>query len=401
MAKGFRENICAEEIIKIIGDLVSIPSHPGVHEQETQAARYIHQFFKEKGIESDLSHVIDGRHNVIARIPGKGQGYSLLLTGHLDTVPPYDMPDPFELKRENGKVVGRGVVDMKGPLACMIYAMALIKECSLALSGDLIFAGVVGEETDCQGTMDLLYNGLSPDGAVVGEPTNLHIGVGHRGLEWLEFYFPGKAVHGGAQEKGINAISHAVTFINRLNRDLIPQIEKRTHPVIGCSSMNLGVIKGGTQPSTVAHECFLQIDRRWVPGEKYPDVVNEYQRILTCLHQEDENFTGYLRSMSALPGLKYPFVCEPLEIDPHHPLVHIAQQALRSATGKKSELVPFPAWTDGGLLSTYGQIPTIILGPGDFTSAHTAKEYLEVAQVVPGALAYSLLAASFCSRKKL
>jgi len=387
-----------EEIVSLISELVRIPSYKGVEGQETEVARCIHHFFQNQGIESELVHVKDGRYNVIARLRGNGRGPSLMLTGHMDTVPPYDMEEPFQPKIENGRLIGRGSTDMKGALGCMIMAMVAIKRASVTLKGDIIFAGVVGEESDCQGTMALLENGFSADAAVVGESTNLDVVVGHRGLEWLEFTFYGKAVHGGKQSEGINAIDHAMMFGTKLKQKLVPELARRTHPIIGESSMNFGVIKGGTQPSTVAHKCILQIDRRWVPSEKYKDVIKEYQDILDLMHQRDPEFNGIMRSLTTDIEVKYPFVCEAMEIDTKHPLVMAAEKIVCVVIKKKPELTTFSAWTDAGLLCSRGGIPTIVLGPGDIESAHTANESLDISQILSCTLIYAGLCMIYCGQ---
>jgi acetylornithine deacetylase/succinyl-diaminopimelate desuccinylase len=124
------------EIISLIADLVKIPSYPGIPGQETGVAERIHRFFRGEGIDSEVIPVVDGRCNVIARLPGTGGGSSLLLTGHTDTVPPYDMEDACTMKIERGTLIGRGVVDMKGALACMMLSMAAIKRSGIKLRGD-------------------------------------------------------------------------------------------------------------------------------------------------------------------------------------------------------------------------------------------------------------------------
>ncbi|MBA1336979.1 MAG: N-succinyl-L,L-diaminopimelate desuccinylase [Firmicutes bacterium] len=396
LIKSFKERISEQEIVELIKDLVRIQSYPGIKCQETGVAEYIHRFFEKEGIESEVIPVVDGRCNVVARIKGTGGGKTLLLTGHTDTVPPYDMPgDPFEVKIQDRRMTGRGVVDMKGAIACMMAAMAAIKRAGIELKGDLVFAGVIDEENKSEGTIALIKSGIKADAAIVGEPSQLDICVGHRGLEWFEFYFRGKTVHGGKQKEGINAINKAVKFMLRVEQELLPKIEGRKHPVIGESSMNYGLIRGGTQPSTVAGDCVLQIDRRWVPGEKYEDVVDEYQRIIDALKAEDRDFDAVMKVMD-VSLMEDGIIHEPMEIDLNHPIVEVVSKAVLQATGREPGKVPFTAWSDGGLLSTYAKIPTIILGPGDLESAHSAEEYLDIDEVVPAAYAYGAAAIWFC-----
>lgn len=388
--------ISEAEVVDIIKELVKRPSYPGVENQETSVALWIHDYFVKAGIPSEIIPVVDGRCNVIARLKGKGNGKSLMLTGHLDTVPPYDMPgDPFEVTEKDGMLKGRGVVDMKGPLACMMASIVALKKANISLQGDVIFAGVIDEENKSEGTIHLIESGMSADAAIVGEPTELNICIAHRGLEWFQFEFQGKTVHGGKQKEGINAISQAVKFIQRVDEKLIPKIESKTHPIIGTSSMNYGLIQGGTQPSTVAGECCLQIDRRWVPGEVYDQVVQEYQDILDELYDEDKNFRCTLKALD-VSIMKKGYVHEAMEIEKNHSIIDIVTKATEAITQNTPKHTYFQAWSDGGLLSGYAKIPTIVFAPGDLESAHSANEFLEISQIRPAVLIYALTAIEFC-----
>lgn len=389
--------VSENEIIKLISELVKIPSYNGIVYQETNVARYIHNVFLKEGIESEIIPVSDGRCNIIGKIKGEGNGKTLLLTGHMDTVPPYDMPgNPFEIRREDDKLFGRGIVDMKGPLACMIYSLIAIKRANVKLQGDLIFAGVIDEEEKSLGTIDLIERGIKADAAIIGEPTNLDICVAHRGLEWFEFRFQGKTVHGGKQKEGINAIVKASNFIQRLEEKLLQEIEKEIHPLIGTSSMNYGTINGGTQPSTVAGECVIKIDRRWVPGIKYTDIVKQYQDIIDELSNDDEKFKCNINVMDS-SKMKEGYVHEAMETDINHPIIDIVRARTKDILDKKPDITYFTAWTDGGLLCSYANIPTIIFAPGDIETAHSAIEQIDINQILPATIIYASIAIEFCN----
>lgn len=384
-----------EEMVGLVSDLIAIPSYPGIENQETNVAEFIHDQFIKEGIPSELIHVQDGRKNVTATLKGKGAGKTLLLTGHTDTVPPYDMKDALIAKRQEDKLIGRGSVDMKGPLACMIMAMVALKRADIKLGGDFKFAGVIDEEEKSLGTIDLLEKGFKADGAVVGEPTNSEICLAHRGLEWLEFEFIGKAVHGGKQKEGINAIVKASNFIQLMEERIIPQLDRRIHPVTGTSTMNYGTITGGTQPSTVPGSCTLTIDRRWIPGEQYEKILHEYEEALAELKAKDPEFKCNMKVMD-VSVMKKGYIHEAMEIEGNHPLVTALVQASKIAAGRTPEKTFFPAWSDGGLLDSYGDIPTIVFGPGDLEVAHSKDEFINIKQLVPSAIIYALTACHFC-----
>lgn len=383
------------EIIKILGDLISIPSYKGIKNQETKVAEYIHELFQNEAIESEIIKLQDGRSNLIARIKGNGTGKTLLLTGHMDTVPPYDMPDALTLTREGDKLIGRGTNDMKGPLACMIMAMIGIKRMNIELGGDLVFAGVADEEEKSIGTIDLIERGIEADGAIVGEPSNLDICIAHRGLEWIDFEFVGKTVHGGKQAEGINAVLKASNFIQALEKKLIPKLSERSHPTTGHSTMNYGTINGGTQPSTVAGSCVLSIDRRWIPGEKYDDVLNEYAELIQEMSNDDPEFKCNIKVMDE-SKMKEGYVHEAMEIDQKHLLVALLNNSCEKVIKTTPKKTYFPAWSDGGLLCRYSGIPTLIFAPGDLETAHSKDEFIDVNQLMPAVKIYLQTACEFC-----
>ncbi len=398
ISKKIRDHFSERETIDLITKLVGFPSHEGIENQETETAKYIYDFFAREGIEAELIPVEDGRCNVIATLKGTGGGKTLLLTGHTDTVPPYDMPgNPYEARIEDGCMYGRGTVDMKGGLACMMIAMAAIKRAGINLSGDVVFGALIDEEAKSLGTRAWLRScDKMPDAAIVGEPTDMDVCVGHRGLEWFEFSFIGKTVHGARQKEGINAIRKATMFINKLENELIPRIEQKTpHPIIGSPSMNYGLIRGGTQPSTVAGDCILQLDRRWIPGETFDETVREYQRVLDELSAEDPQFKAEMKVME-ISYMDDRYVHESMDTDPQDPVVKAAEKAIENVTGSKAVMRAFMAWTDGGLINYYGKVPTIVLGPGEVESAHSATENIRISTLVPAVLIYAYIACEFC-----
>jgi acetylornithine deacetylase/succinyl-diaminopimelate desuccinylase-like protein len=385
----------AQEITRLLAELVAFPTYRGVIAQETAAAQSIHRFFLGEGIESGVIPVGDGRCNVTARLRGRGGGKSLLLTTHLDTVPPYDMDAPCRPVIKGDFLYGRGAVDAKGALSCMIAAMAALKRAQVALSGDLLFAGVIDEENCSTGAQALINSGFTADAAVVGEPTALDLCLGHRGLAWLEIRFHGRTVHGGSQDKVLNTILMAQRFIQRVEETLVPQLAGRVHPLVGPASLNYGLIRGGTQPSTVPGECFLQLDRRWIPGEDYREIIRELEQVLESLQTEDPRFRGTLEVMPE-GSMAGGWVHRPAEMDPAHPLVEIAADAVALAAGFIPQRRAFTAWSDAGILNGYGGIPTLILAPGDLSCAHSSAEHISLSSLLPAALTYALTAAAFC-----
>jgi acetylornithine deacetylase/succinyl-diaminopimelate desuccinylase family protein len=388
-----------QEVVDVASALIRVESHRDAPGRELPCARQVAEIFSRWGMEPVLVPVVEDRPNVYCTLKGRGGGPSLMFNGHIDTVPAYNMDiPPFQPAVRDGLLYGRGSVDMKSQLACMMVAMRLLKDQGVPLNGDVIFSGVINEEDRSEGTEYLVRHGPRADRCVVGEPTGLAIMAGHRGLEWLEFEFTGKTAHGGTPHKGINAISMAARFIRRVEDKLMPELAKRVHPVIGPAVMNFGVIRGGTQPSSVAGQCTLQVDRRWVPMEKLERVLGEYLDIIRELEQENPTFKCSMTRMESNMATMDHY---PMEIDLHDPLVTELKDILTGLRGCAPEIAAFGGWTDASLISNFAHIPTLVFGPGDLSVAHSPVEYIPVDELRTGTLAYALLAGALCNRSAL
>lgn len=387
--------VSLEELTELTEALIRIPSYDGVPQQERAVAEHLLGVLQQEGVESRVEEVCDGRYNIYGVLRGTGGGKTLMLNGHIDTVPPYDMENALTPTRVGNRLYGRGASDMKGPVASMVMSLVALKRLGVRLSGDLVFCGVIDEELRSLGTIHLIEHGPKADAAIVGEPTDCQVCTAHRGLEWFELLFSGRTVHGGDQAGGINAISKAARFIRRVEDELEPKLRQRTHPTLLHPTVNIGVIHGGTQLSTVAGECTLQLDRRFLPGEAYEDVERELQAILDSLAEEDDTFHCHMQ-VTDNSRMKPGYVHMPLEIAEDHPLVALVQASRFAGTGREKPLGTFPAWTDAGLLSNYAHIPTVVCGPGYISCCHSKEEYIETRQLMEGMLTYALAAIQFC-----
>ncbi|MFA5635954.1 MAG: M20 family metallopeptidase [Anaerovoracaceae bacterium] len=387
-----------EELEKIASDLVKIPSYSFLENSEKAVAEYIFKLLRAEGIEAELTEVLDGRPNVHAVIRGCGGGSSLMLSGHLDTVPPYGMENPFGGEIKEGILYGRGACDMKGAVASMLCAILALKREGVRLKGDLIFTGVIDEEEKGKGIQELIKHGPYADAAIIGEGTDLRIAVGNKGLEWIEIIIYGKTVHGGAAKEGINAISKAAKLITRLESDYIPRFACRKHAVLGEPALNFGVIAGGDQPSTVAGFCSIKVDRRWVPGETKEQVYQEIRQVIKELHREDSDFKAEIHDVFEGDGLMEhrPFLTE--ESDPVVVASKEAMDVLEKEKGIpfNQETTTLACWTDAGYLSNFTDTSCIILGPGNISYAHTAEDRIPIVDLVKASVLYKEIAEKYC-----
>ncbi len=383
-----------KHLVELISDLIRIPSYQGIENQEYRVAEYIQNYFIDSQIDCELIPVDGERSNVYAKILGDKPEPVLLFNGHIDTVPPYEMGNACHPLIEGRQIKGRGSCDMKGAVACMMYALRIIMESGIKLPGTLIFTAVIDEELTSKGTRAFLKSGIKADAAVIGEPMAYSIGLGHKGLQWFQFDIHGKSVHGGEQEKGINAIGNASILINAIEERLVPRLRKRIHPLIGTSTLNYGLIRGGSQPSTVAGECMIQLDRRWIPGEAYADVCREFEELICDLEKSNP---GFKCDFSVVENslMEDGIIHEVCITDESEPIVKAAEKAMVESIGQQPEKKAFPAWSDGGLLNYYGKIPVIIMGPGELSCAHTDREYIDIDQAVEFVKIYIKTAMNF------
>ena len=315
--------------IRLTMDMVAIPSYSYMDRQEEAISQYILDFFLAHGVTAYRREIVPGRYNTFAILEGteRETSPSLLLTGHMDTVPAYDFEKAFEPWEDEEYVYGRGTVDMKGQLAAAMCAMVTLKESGTRLKGDLIFCGVADEEEAGIGTRSLIETGPEATYSVICEPTGLEIDLGQKGLEWIEVSFKGHKVHGGAQKEGVNAIMMAGRFLHKLETEYLPKLAQRTHPVLGQATLNIGTITGGDQPSTVADHCSIRLDRRCLPSETIAQVYEELQELIDQLHREDPRFEAEIRDV--FDGTTLPHI--PFCTDPDSEVVKAAEKALRAS----------------------------------------------------------------------
>ena len=393
MDKNSRGAIDAE-IIELLIHLVKARSYPGIPEQEKAVVGELAAYLKSHGISTELTEVCDGRPNLLASFEGARAGRHLLLCGHTDTVPPNERSsiDLFDPVEKDGRLYGRGTADMKGALAAMAGALVSLKLSGKLTAGKVTLGAVIDEESQTLGSEHLVKSGFQADAAIIGEPTDNQIDIGHKGLEWLVVEFEGKAAHGGTPQSGINAISAAAQFIRLVEDELVPEFQKRRDLILGYPAVNVGTIKGGDQPSTVAAHCEVRLDRRWVNTESIEQVFQDFEALL---HRVRTDRPGLKTRVYRMPESMATMLHGPLTIDPQHPIVLAAQKALQGLNRPMGPLGVFPAWTDAALISREAKIPSIVWGPGELDFAHSPEENIKVEDVLLAMRLYTAAALYF------
>ena len=264
-----------KELIEFTQNLIRIKSFSG---QEEQIVRFIEQKMKVLGYDEVT---INSMGNLLGRIGGGGK--TILFDAHMDTVEVNDaalwQAPPFSGDIINGRLYGRGSVDMKSAVAAAIYAGAIANDKGL-VSGKTVYisCSVFEEDCDGEGLKHLLKElNLKPDYVVICEPSSNTISLGHKGKAQISIKTRGVSAHGSAPEKGVNAIYEMAEIIQRIEKANSEMMEKE-------SPRGSLVVSRITSTSAwlnaVPSECEIYLDRRMVPGETEEAIRKEMEQFI-------------------------------------------------------------------------------------------------------------------------
>lgn len=369
-----------ENTITILERLVSFDSISG--KPTHGIVGYIQDYLSSQGVESTLSYDDAGeRANVFATIGPQIDG-GVVLNGHTDVVPVEGQNwsnDPFTLTRNGSKLHGRGSVDMKGFLACVLGSVPAFQAANLSRPVHIAFS--YDEETGGYGMPVLLEHmagkAFRPAVVIVGEPTEMNIITGHKGGYEMRTEITGFEVHSCDPFKGVSAISAATKVISK-----IEEIGARfaANPYPGSpydppfTTLNVGIIEGGAARNATAGWCNFDWEFRPMPGENGDEVVDELNayaaaELLPAMKAVSPNANINIITESPVPPLDDSNAAE-------------AAAFVTEVTGLNSQgVVSFG--TDAGYFSDAG-FSTVVFGPGSISRAHQPDEYVETGELAQG-----------------
>ncbi len=382
--------VSPDEVLRFAQALIRTPSeNPGGTEDEVAAVAS--SILEDLGADPRIVRGDAGRPSVVARI-GDGRRPRLAWNGHLDVVPAGDPATwrhpPFAAEIDQGQLVGRGAVDMKGAIASALGAVAAIRRSGTELAGTLDLHLVADEEmAGLHGTKVLLERGLlDQDAAIVGEPTELRLALAERGGAWIRATARGRAAHGSRPHLGVNAITSMSRFLLRI-QEVLPDIE---HALVGRPTVNAAIIEGGSAPNVVPDRCTVEIDRRIIPGETSPEaVLAPFERVADEIRSEhpevDLSFEVHLWTDAA-------------EADPRSPIAVACRAAIGAETGEEPPDEGMTGITDARFYLNDAGIPAVLLGPGSLGVAHTANESVATRDLTAAARIYARVFGAFLRR---
>jgi acetylornithine deacetylase len=401
----------AEEpaMVELLGRLVAAPTLLGA---ESGGQAVMRRAFEEMGLEpvevpldravlerhpaaAPFSWDAGGKANVVATWPAGGTGgRSLILNGHIDVVSPEPRSlwsgDPFAPRIEGDWMYGRGAGDMKAGLAAMVGAVRGLRRLGVTPRAPVQLQSVVEEECTGNGALACVIAGHRADAAVITEPTKGAIWHGQVGVLWFRVRVIGAPAHAGEPGSGADAIAASYAAIEalraleaELNAVKPPLFAAYPHPI----NLNVGMIRGGDWPSTVAGECVTHCRLALYPGESVSGLKSRVEETVAEVG-------------TAFPGHRFEvlydgFQAEGYELEPDAPLVTALAAACSRATGAEPPLFASTATTDARTFQLYGDTPAVCFGPLA-ENEHGVDERVFLPSVMDTAKAIALFTADWC-----
>ena len=350
-----------DRLKNLLRELVNIYSPSG---KEEEILEYTEQYLRKQGLTVIRQEVDENRYNLLV-LP-EDENVELCFVGHLDTVTAYDLDD-FSFSEEEGKIYGLGTADMKAGCAAMIETFTALRANNERLP-PVGLALVVGEEEDNSGAKTLAREYSFP-WALVGEPTNLGVCLGHYGYLEVLLRTHGKRAHSSMPELGQNAIESMLKLLLRITE----YATTSTHGLV----YNIRELSGFPSGFVVPDTCEAYVDLHLPPHSKIDTLKTELEHLVEKAGKEIPGLDAVLRFEEAHPGYR---------ISNERLLVQKLQKIFQGMS-VPWEPQDFRSHSDANILWSDGVDP-IILGPGRLEEAHTPEESVNFAQVLKAAEIY-------------
>ncbi|MCO5220170.1 MAG: ArgE/DapE family deacylase [Thermomicrobiales bacterium] len=341
-----------------------------------------------------------GRPNVVGRWGGSGGGTSLILNGHIDTVEPgvrdQWVVDPFSAEILDGRVFGRGSLDMKSGVVSNIIAVAALREIGWQPKGDLIVESVISEEDGGAGALASILRGYTADACIITEPTAFSIVVAQGGSLVFRIHVPGKSAHGAARNEGISAFELFIPIFQALLDFEAERNRTIDHPLYAEIEnkipINVGVIRSGAWPSSVPDWLIAEGRAGLVPGETLEQFKAEFIEVVMNAASRDPWLAEHPPRVEWFSGQ-----FAPSEISAGHELVDAVSAAHRAVTGDTPSIKGVTYGADMRHFINIAGIPCVMYGADDVSGAHAPNESVAIADMLTCAKAVAIAARDWCS----
>jgi len=405
-----------DELIELCQELIRIPSWDRETRGEADVSRRVGKTLEKRNIPTEYLCSHPNIENLVATWQAKKDGRRILFNGHVDVVPPGEdwTVDPLAAEIRDGDIFGRGAMDMKGGVAAMTIAVCALRDLEVPLNGTIIVNTVGDEERQGKlGTTWCIENAwekIKADAAIIPEPSGLGplgyaVNIGEKGPVWLRITTKGEKAHGSIPAAGRNAIGLMMNLLNAIQDakppSVAPPISREAIKAqfvkalgidtkllegllrgegntiaagleaLTTTTMNIGVIKGGSVANVVPDRCESQIDFRILPGQKPQEMAD------------------FVNDQAAKLGIENLVEVEFIEAFEGNSIPNYEQNEIASTVYKASKeiygptiyfLVPYA--TDARLLRRAGLTSSVVYGPGNTTQAHVADEKISIDDLV-------------------
>ena len=401
------------DIVEALQTLVRVPSVTG---DEGSAQVTMAQLMREHGLdvevwEPDASGLAPhaetitigtgfaGRPNVAGRLRGTGAGRSLILNGHIDTVEAGDAAawtrPAHEAAVIDGRLYGRGACDMKGGLIANLFAVAALRRAGFAPAGDVIVESTISEENGGAGALDAILRGYIADAALISEPTDLAIVPAQGGSLMFRLHVPGLSAHAAVRDEGVSAIEKftfihqgLLAFESRRNREIShPLYEGRRNKV----PINVGVIHGGSWPSSVPEWVTAEGRAGLVPGEDLAIFKAQLAAEVATLADADPWLRDHQPQLEWLEGQ---FAAADVPGDSL--LVTTLATSWQDITGEPARIEAVPYGADMRHFILTGGMPCVMFGAGDVRLAHAPDEAIPLDDLMVAITTTAAFIAEWC-----
>jgi len=409
---------CRPEIVAFLQRLVQFDSVTG-HEGHIQD--FVARTLREINLEVDQFDVdadalkayagylapdlpTQGRPNVVGTWKGGGHGRSLLLNGHVDTVPlePLDQwtDGPLSGIVRDGKIWGRGSSDMKSGLAAMTMAVSILRRIGFQPAGDVILEYTVDEERTGLGTLMCVHRDYRADAGISCETSDLQIMPACIGRMWFTIRLRGKAAGISARWEGIDAIQKAMKIIQAVDELEKMRFEDLHHPLLpdnrGALPCAVTMLQAGVHPSTPPAAAILRGSMGLMPYEDPVEVEQQLRDQIERVARADPWLRNNLPEVMTEGG----YVAAGAEIPKEHPIVQTVVQAFERTTAKAAVLGARMGAADTRFLIRQGNTPSVIFGPGPTSQMHAMNEYVPEENLIVATKVLALTIRSWCAENR-
>lgn len=339
--------------------------------------------YERTGILGPRQRDFSGRPNLVATWDFGGDGPTIVINGHMDTVGIDNMPEALSAELREGCLHGRGTSDCKGGLTVGYSAIAAALQPGRQLHGRIIFQSVVDEECNGggAGTLACLDAGYTGDVAIFVDGNNNTLTMGCGGCLTADVFVEGQEGH-AALGTGVSAIEKALVV-----KQGIDDFKRRREAQCEASRVNLGIFRAGVHPAVVPGSAYLSLNTVYTyeeaaasraRGEAYggPQIRRDFEETIRGAEAQDEWLREHPSRIEWVKDLI------PYDQPADDPWVRRFHRAFEEATGQEAVYDKMTAWSDAAHPAALFNIPTILYGPGVEGVAHSSQEYVPVENLV-------------------